>query len=115
MPFWRSQSWAFAWSPSQASRAFLQSPMPAPVFSRSSFTICAEIVAMRSLQKRERERGRERERKRSAQKPFTFTSRFTFTKCGLLRRCLAALGGSLGRRSFGAAQRGLADHLDLGA
>jgi len=44
IPFWRSQSTAFSRSPSTSTRAFLQSIMPAPVFSRSSFTIAAEIA-----------------------------------------------------------------------
>ena len=48
MPFWRSQSTAFSRSPSTSTRAFLQSIMPAPVFSRSSFTKLAEIAIFSS-------------------------------------------------------------------
>ena len=49
MPFLRSQSTAASMSPDVSLRAFLQSIMPAPVFSRRSFTIAAEIVAMGHL------------------------------------------------------------------
>ena len=48
MPFLRSQSTAASTSPDVSLRAFLQSIMPAPVFSRRSFTIAAETVAMGS-------------------------------------------------------------------
>ena len=44
MPFSRSQSMAAFASPFVAVSAFLQSIMPAPVFSRSSFTIAAVIA-----------------------------------------------------------------------
>ena len=44
MPLARSQSIAASMSPLVSARAFLQSIMPAPVFSRSSFTIAAVIV-----------------------------------------------------------------------
>src|SRR6185369_3017968 len=45
MPFLRSQSSALAKSPPVSASAFLQSIIPAPVFSRSSFTIDAETSA----------------------------------------------------------------------
>src|SRR5215470_2638321 len=45
-PFLRSESTAASMSPSVSCSAALQSIMPAPVRSRSSFTICAVIVAM---------------------------------------------------------------------
>ena len=38
IPFSRNQSTAFAMSPSHSVKAFLQSIIPAPVFSRNSFT-----------------------------------------------------------------------------
>src|ERR1700737_3282838 len=44
MPFWRSQSLAFSMSPLVASRARLESIMPAPVASRSALTWSAEIA-----------------------------------------------------------------------
>ena len=46
MPFLRSHSSALAKSPSVSARAFLQSIIPAPVFSRRSFTIAAVISAI---------------------------------------------------------------------
>jgi len=45
-PLVRSQSMAASISPSDSVRAFLQSIMPAPVVSRSSFTIAAVIVVI---------------------------------------------------------------------
>jgi hypothetical protein len=45
-PFFRSQSTAASISPPVSFRAVLQSIMPAPVLSRSSFTIEAEMFAM---------------------------------------------------------------------
>ena len=45
-PFLRSQSMAFSMSPSVSVSAALQSIMPAPVLSRSSFTMLALIVVM---------------------------------------------------------------------
>jgi hypothetical protein len=45
-PFLRSQSIAASMLPSVSSRAFLQSIMPAPVFSRRSFTIAAVTFAI---------------------------------------------------------------------
>src|SRR5690349_2168747 len=45
-PFLRSQSWAAVMSPEVSVSAALQSIMPAPVDSRSSLTIAAEIVAI---------------------------------------------------------------------
>ncbi len=45
-PFLRSQSWAAVMSPEVSVSAALQSIMPAPVNSRSSLTIAAEIVAI---------------------------------------------------------------------
>ena len=44
IPFSRSQSIDFAMSPSHSVRAFLQSIIPAPVFSRNSFTNAAVIM-----------------------------------------------------------------------
>ena len=46
MPFLRSHSSAFSKSPPVSASAFLQSIMPAPVFSRRSLTIAAVISAM---------------------------------------------------------------------
>ena len=46
MPFFRSHSSALAKSPSFSASAFLQSIIPAPVFSRSSFTIAADTSAI---------------------------------------------------------------------
>ena len=45
-PFLRSQSTAASMSPLVSASAALQSIMPAPVFSRRSFTIAAVIFAM---------------------------------------------------------------------
>ena len=45
-PFSRKISTALLISPSASLRAFLQSIIPAPVLSRSSFTICAVISAI---------------------------------------------------------------------
>ena len=45
-PFSRKISTAALISPFASSRAFLQSIIPAPVLSRNSFTICAEISAI---------------------------------------------------------------------
>src|SRR5437763_8133952 len=47
-PFWRSQSVAFSMSPPVSSSAFLQSIIPAPVFSRSSLTI-ADVTSAKFL------------------------------------------------------------------
>lgn len=44
----RSTSTAFSISPSASARAFLHSIMPAPVISRSSFTMEAVMLAMNS-------------------------------------------------------------------
>src|SRR5262249_19563137 len=49
MPFFRSHSSALAKSPSFSASAFLQSIIPAPVFSRSSFTIAADTSAISSF------------------------------------------------------------------
>ena len=48
MPLARSQSIAASMSPFVSESAFLQSIMPAPVLSRSSFTCAAEIVMFAS-------------------------------------------------------------------
>ena len=48
-PFSRSHSTALSISPSVFVRAFLQSIIPAPVFSLSSFTIDAEIAIFKFL------------------------------------------------------------------
>lgn len=53
-PFCRSQVMAFSISPPESSRAFLQSIMPAPVFSRSSLTSLASML-MRAPRMKERE------------------------------------------------------------
>ena len=63
-PFLRSQSTAASTSPSVSLSAALQSIMPAPVFSRSSFTIAAVIFAMAVPF-----RSRMRERRRSRRAP----------------------------------------------
>src|SRR2546425_12376070 len=46
MPFWRSQSLAFSRSPFVASRARLESIIPAPVASRSALTWSAEMAML---------------------------------------------------------------------
>ena len=46
IPFSLNQSNDFSMSPSQASKAFLQSIIPAPVFSRNSFTKLAVIAIL---------------------------------------------------------------------
>src|SRR5512143_2426110 len=45
-PFFLRMSTAFSKSPPASSRAFLASIMPTPVFSRKSFTVLADIVAI---------------------------------------------------------------------
>src|SRR6266550_9385393 len=46
MPFWRNQSLAFSMSPFVASRARLESIIPAPVASRSALTWSAEMAML---------------------------------------------------------------------
>src|SRR5438128_1246609 len=48
-PSLRRKSMAFSKSPPVAARAFLQSIIPAPLFSRNSFTLSAEISVIKII------------------------------------------------------------------